>query len=243
MSGSNNPWDSLSDSFNTHKDDIDPGAADNILIAWPALFEGISRTQPSGNGLNAFDLGCGTGSFAAALHQRGYHVSAADPASKMIGIAQTHLGQHIAFHVADAAIAATLSDAPFALITSVMALQFISGIDDTLEALDSALQPNGLFAFAVFNPEFVSSNTGNAGYFEHKDGQLCMMADGLHIPVYTRDENDYDKRLCKLGYNRFFLKKPEFTSEFLERYPQSMNTQFSEYLILVYQKENSGFRS
>jgi hypothetical protein len=157
----------------------------------------------------------------------------------MIEIAKKHLGQHITFRVADASVVASLEGAPFALITSVMALQFISNIDETLKALDNVLQLQGLLAFAVFNPDFVSDNTGNAGFFTQEDNQLCMVADGLHIPVYIRDENSYDIRLNKLGYTRLFCKKPEFTSDFLEKYPQSMNTQFSEYLIMVYQKGNS----
>ena len=39
-----NPWDALSDYFDTTKaeDEIPAGAADNILIAWPLIFQFIA---------------------------------------------------------------------------------------------------------------------------------------------------------------------------------------------------------
>ena len=37
-------WDKLANKFNTHKDDeIDPGAADNIVIAWPVILSEINK--------------------------------------------------------------------------------------------------------------------------------------------------------------------------------------------------------
>lgn len=239
-----NPWDSLSDSFNTHKveADIDPGAADNIFIAWPALFEEISKIYPFGNGLKAFDLGCGAGSFAGELRKRDYKVSAADPSLNMIKIAKAHLGEYIKFYVADSKIAPTLHDAPFDLITSVMALQFIPNIAETFDDLDKALHPQGIIAFAVFNPDFIRTNTGEDRMFIQKDRpeqgtDLFMVAGGMYIPVYSRSEYDYDTLLESLGYVRVFCKRPEFTHDFLEKYPQSADTSFSEYLIMGYRKK------
>ena len=238
-----NPWDKLSGTFDTHKNapEIDPAAADNILIAWPVLLQGIATVQPSGEGLTAFDFGCGTGSFAQALHARGYRVSAADTSEKMILCAKAHLGETIVFHVASADVATTLSDAPFALITSVMALPFIHPIEATLDALDRALRPRGVLAFVVFNPDFIRSNTGAGGLFletttpSHPTMRFMVMED-MRIPVYARTANEYDAMLKRRGYERVLCRRPRFTRAFLDRYPQEVNTRFSEYLILVYRK-------
>ena len=68
-----NPWDALSDFFDTSKvaDEIPAGAADNILIAWPVIFQFLDAVAPAAAGRRAVDFGCGTGSFAHALHQHG----------------------------------------------------------------------------------------------------------------------------------------------------------------------------
>ena len=83
-----NPWDELAGYFNTHAGDMDPGAADNILIAWPAMFRGIEKVQTSGDGLTALDFGCGSGAFCTELTRRGYSAVGYDSAEKMIEVAR-----------------------------------------------------------------------------------------------------------------------------------------------------------
>ncbi len=68
-----NPWDALSSNFDTHKkaSDIDPGAADNILIAWPALFEGIEKFNLLAPVLPLLIMGVVLVHFPEALYRRG----------------------------------------------------------------------------------------------------------------------------------------------------------------------------
>ena len=58
-----NPWDRLSDYFDTSKDEdeIPAGAADNILIAWPVFFRFIADHVPDLSGQRVLDYGCGAG--------------------------------------------------------------------------------------------------------------------------------------------------------------------------------------
>ena len=60
-----NPWDRLSDYFDTSKDEdaIPAGAADNILIAWPVFFRFIADHVPDLSGKRVLDYGCGAGEF------------------------------------------------------------------------------------------------------------------------------------------------------------------------------------
>jgi len=240
-----NPWDKLSGSFNTHKrqSDIDSGAADNILIAWPAIFEGIRKVQRKGKGLTAFDFGCGTGSFAGELHSRGYQVTASDTSPKMIEIAKRHLGKSVAFHVGDSKSVVSGKRAPFSLVTAVMVFQFIENIDDVINDLDAVLCPNGVIAFAVFNPDFIQTNIGKNCLFmqtakRSRKASTFMTVEGASIPVYPRSEHDYHAVLKARGYSHVMCRKPRFTRDFLEKYPIPDNTRFSEYLIMVYQKKH-----
>ena len=61
-------WDKLANKFNTHKDDeIDPGAADNIVIAWPVILSEINKNFKQNNN-EVLDYGCGTGGFSNKLN-------------------------------------------------------------------------------------------------------------------------------------------------------------------------------
>jgi len=75
-----NPWDRLSDYFNTSKDadDIPAGAADNICIAWPVFFRFIEAHMPLLQGKRALDYSCGAGGFAQRLRAYGCHVTGID---------------------------------------------------------------------------------------------------------------------------------------------------------------------
>ncbi len=231
------PWDRLSHSFNTHKDvgDVSPCAADNILIAWPALLQGIKKVQDSGKGLAAFDFGCGAGSFAELLCHHGYHVAASDTSQTMIEMAKDNV-QNVEFYHGGSEIAANIKQAPFALITSVMVLPFVAVIEQTLDDLDKALEPQGIIAFAVFNPDFIQANMGDDCLFQQNEEGVYLCMKGEKIPVYPSDKSVYDALLKKRGYRRILCKKPKFTREFLKAYPQTMDTLFAEYLVMVYQK-------
>src|SRR3954469_5210918 len=84
-----NPWDALSDYFDTTKseDAIPAGAADNILIAWPVIVQFIATHVPHLQGQRVLDYGCGAGSFAHQLHKRGAQVTGIDPSPAMIATA------------------------------------------------------------------------------------------------------------------------------------------------------------
>lgn len=88
-----NPWDALSEYFDTHKGDseINPGAADNILIAWPSLFWGIQLVQKDGARLNALDYGCGAGGFVAELRAHGYESVGCDSSQAMVEMAKRNV--------------------------------------------------------------------------------------------------------------------------------------------------------
>ena len=67
-------WDKLANKFNTHKDDeIDPGAADNIVIAWPVILSEINKNFKQNNN-EVLDYGCGTGGFSNKLNSLGFQL-------------------------------------------------------------------------------------------------------------------------------------------------------------------------
>src|SRR3954471_671746 len=97
------PWDALSDYFDTTKADgeIPAGAADNILIAWPVILRFICTHLPTMQGRRVLDFGCGAGSFAHQLHTLGGQVTGIDPSPAMIAKAREAYGDDVTFLVGD----------------------------------------------------------------------------------------------------------------------------------------------
>jgi SAM-dependent methyltransferase len=217
-----NPWDALSDFFDTSKvaDEIPAGAADNILIAWPVIFQFLDVLAPAAAGRRAVDFGCGTGSFAHALHARGYTVTGIDPSPSMIARARAAYGADVAFLVGDAAL--LRGQPPFALITSIMALQFVAEIGVVVDALAAALDRGGHLVFAVHHPGAVQ-------------GDVLHFAGGVDVPIFMRDAAEYHALAGRAGLQPVLEAVPPFTAAFVARYPDYAG-QPPEYLILGYEK-------
>jgi len=99
------PWDHLSDFFDVKIDDdnIEGGAMDNIIIAWPPMLEIIGRAFPSTRNRHALDFGCGVGEFCLKLHRLGFLVTGIDKSPKMCDKARAYLPKDIEIISADSA--------------------------------------------------------------------------------------------------------------------------------------------
>ena len=228
-----NPWDSLSDCFDTRKPgpEIPAGAANNILIAWPALMRGIEKVQATGCGLQALDFGCGTGTFCARLLAQGYEVIGCDSSSAMLRVARRNLGSALRFMKISQNLA-ELDGLKLDLITAIMVFQYIKKIDSTCRALTRILRREGILAFAVFDPDFVKTSTGPTALFNTGNkgiGTVMRATNNVCIPVYARSRDYYDNLLQPLGYHRIYSATPRFRAKFLEKYPT---------MVLVYQRRS-----
>jgi SAM-dependent methyltransferase len=219
------PWDALSDYFDTTKaeDAIPAGAADNILIAWPVIFQFIATHVPALKGQRVLDYGCGAGSFAHQLHERGAQVTGIDPSPAMIARAAESYGDDVTFLVSDAAVLRRLP--PFALITSIMALQFVADLPTLFAALTQALVPGGHLIFAVHNPAFFQ-------------GDVLRFGNGVEVPIFIRSAGDYHAVAEPVGLEPLLETYPPFTPEFLARYPSYADRAAPEYLILGFRHRN-----
>jgi SAM-dependent methyltransferase len=218
-----NPWDRLSDYFDTSKEkgEIPAGAADNILVAWPVFFRFIEAHVPVLRGTRVLDYGCGAGSFAHRLRAYGCHVTGIDPSAAMIAKARRAYGDAADFRVGDAALLRGLP--PFALITSIMALQFVADIAPLLAAFAAALAAGGHLIFAVHNPAYHS-------------GETLRFSNGVAVPIFIRSAEEYNAIAARAGFAPLLEEYPPFTEEFIARYPTYAGRIAPEYLILGYRK-------
>ena len=144
-------WDKLSGRFDTHKNqlEIDPSAADNILIAWPSLLRGIEGVQRSGRGLKVLDFGCGTGGFCKELQRHKYDVTGIDSSAGMIEIAKRNLPSTVHIYGPFEDDISQLQEAPFNLITAVMVFQFIENVSATFRGLVKGFFPEQKYSIEV----------------------------------------------------------------------------------------------
>jgi SAM-dependent methyltransferase len=223
MGTPDNPWDRLSDYFDTSKDEdeIPAGAADNILIAWPVFFRFIETHISTVHGKCVLDYGCGAGGFAHRLCTYGCHVTGVDASRAMIEKATRAYGDAVDFRVGDSAL--LCEPPPFALITSIMALQFVADIEPLLADFAVALDMDGHLIFAVHNPAFYS-------------GETLRFSNGVTVPIFIRGAEEYHAIARQAGFEPLLEEYPPFTEEFIARYPTYADRLDPEYLILGYRK-------
>lgn len=237
----NNPWDALSSTFDTKKDEeeISSHAADNILIAWPVVLDFIKKYAPEEKGLRVLEYGCGGGGFAKKLNTLGYQVTGVDSSAEMIKVANTAYGSHIKFMVGDSSLLHTFN--PFSIITSIMTLQFIENVEKVIDDFSKNLTSDGILVFAVHNPEHVKEYLQAKILFEDfnsneqpETGYLNLS--GNKIPIFIRTAKEYNQLLKSKGFELILEAYPPFTEEFLTKYPISAPTNQPEFLILGYKK-------
>lgn len=197
MNNTQNPWDIIGKrNFNTHlgENEIDPRAADNILIAWPSILKLITQEFPNPKGIKALDFGCGTGGFCNKLNQLGFDVTGIDLSEEMIKIAEQNSSEIIQYISGDQSNLHSFNS--FNIVTSVMVFQFIKDIGSVFLSLSNLLFRNGILVFAVFNPEWVKTCLGDNLYFSDfdsnkisKNGRITFS--DIKIPVHIRDSGEY----------------------------------------------------
>lgn len=244
-----NQWDVLSEFFDVRvkNDEVQGGAMDNILVAWPPIVRCIKKYFPKRKGLEALDFGCGVGEFCYELHKMGFDVTGVDSSKKMIKKAGSYLPKEINLIRGDSD--KLLTKKKYNLITSIQTFQFIGNIRKVLSNLDKVLKPNGLLIFAVFNPQFVKNCIREYVLLvdfdsdtKPKKGFFCL-GDKIRIPTYIRTAKEYESILTEKGYKKVLEKYPSFTKEFLEKYPLKVPpdkvapSKDPEYMILGFVKE------
>lgn len=239
MPEQNNPWDILAAHFAPENfEDMAWDTADNVFLAWPVMMNFLQKSVGRPRGQRLLDFGCGAGQFANELEKLGFKVDGLDSSRAMIAKARSYYDGNVDFRTGRAA---AVEPEVYEAITSIMTLQFVSDIDDTIAYLAGGLRPGGHFAFAVHNPEFVM-DWARIGYrytgFEPVECPAKgMLSFGeIKIPLFLRSAAEYNQLGQKYGLAPRLEAYPRFTEDFLRKYHVDGPTEHAEYLILGYQK-------
>lgn len=246
-----NQWDILSSFFDVRitKEEIEGGAMDNILIAWPPIINFINEYFSGRKSLKALDYGCGVGELCYQLYNMGFDVIGIDTSSEMIKKARDFLLGKIITIVGNEDKIPT--KAKFDLITSVQVFQFVDDIYKLIHKLDYHLIDEGIIIFATFSLKFVRNcirdNVLLVDFDSNENPRKgnFVLGKNISIPVFIRTEEEYIHIFKEMGYKLVLKSYPEFTSEFLNKYPLRVSeTQFApsdcpEFMILGFQKNKT----
>jgi SAM-dependent methyltransferase len=119
----------------------------NDLEAYVALVDELSATT-------VLDIGCGTGTFACLLAQRGKAVTGVDPAHASLDVARTKPGADKVQWLTGDATTLPPMQVDIVTMTGNVAQVFLSdeGWVETLRACCAAVPPRGLLVFEVRDP-------------------------------------------------------------------------------------------
>ncbi|KKP35691.1 MAG: Ubiquinone/menaquinone biosynthesis methyltransferase [Candidatus Roizmanbacteria bacterium GW2011_GWA2_32_13] len=244
MNKKQNVWDILGkSSFNIHvkKDEIDPQAADNILIAWPPILKLILSKFTPNKKIRILDYGCSTGGFCNKLNKFGYKVTGVDTSEEMINTAKKNSPSEIKFIKGNHNIISSLGK--FSIITTIMTLQFIENIERIHNILSDSVVDGGILIIADFNREWVKESLKMKIWFTKFDSiekpEVGLKTFGnLRTKVFIRDSIKYDSLAAQNKMTKIFEINPIFNKEFIDKYPDYYPNNISEYLILGYQKSS-----
>jgi SAM-dependent methyltransferase len=128
-------------------DELDPDRSD--LDAYVAIADELGARR-------VFDLGCGTGTFALLLADRGLDVIGVDPARASLSVARAKPGaERVRWILGDARVLPALT-ADLATMTGNVAQAIVdeSDWDATLAGIHGALRPGGHLVFETRDPAF-----------------------------------------------------------------------------------------
>ncbi len=240
-----NPWDVISERFNTHKklDEVHPDAAVNIFFGWPEFFKQIKLHSEflGKEHLKILDFGCGAGEFCTKLHRQGHSVIGLDSSKVMLEIARLNSPQDINYFHRDGKKEDLVEyKRKMDVITAIHVLDWIKDLKHLFPLLVGLLNENGLLMFAVFPKKHVIESLKIKDLFENFNSRInptrgvCNF-DGVRIPVYVREANFYDKLAKELHLEKVLEYYPQFTKEFISKYHWT-GAKFPEMMILAYRK-------
>lgn len=145
------------------------------------------------------ELGCGTGSLAAILAQRGYSVIATDLSEDMLTAAMDKCyGLDVRLVCQDMS-KLSLPQPVDAVICCLDSLNYVTKpalVQRTMRKVFSALKPGGIFLFDVKTPRALEGADGQI-YLDENEELFCVW----------RGEFDAARRICTYGIDLFGLKE------------------------------------
>ncbi|NJK43136.1 MAG: class I SAM-dependent methyltransferase [Pleurocapsa sp. SU_196_0] len=145
------------------------------------------------------ELGAGSGRVSVALARRGLQVTALEPSQRMLEFGREHAareGVSVDFVTGDARSFELPHPYPLVIapFNMLMHLYTLGDQDDALERITAHLEPEGVFAFDLYQPHF-----GPEGVLRH-EGETYALPDGSRLDVFVLQRID---RLAQMAFTTY----------------------------------------
>jgi SAM-dependent methyltransferase len=203
-------------------------AADNETNAFNALYERPAMLALLGDvrGKRVLDAGCGAGTLAEALLERGASVTGLEISAGMANLARQRLGARATIHVADLARPlAMCADGAFDLVAASLVLHYLEDWRPTLRELARVLVPGGVLAASVHHPTMDWQLFGGS-YFETRQTTETWTKGGIDatITVWRRPLTAMISAFRSASFVIDDIVEPMPLAECAERFPESYIT-------------------
>ena len=197
------------DSYAAQFSDERAGASLNRLVEEPVVREFTG--DPSG--LRVLDAGCGDGSYARWLAERGATVTAIDASFELLSIAkERHSDLPITFLSHDLNDPIPFADASFDLVLSTLVTEYIENVENLFSEFSRILDVKGRLIVSCDHP-FLSGVIKNdqgervlVDYFSRTRRSYLWF--GREIPVFSHTLEDYLAAILKAGFSIDRIREP-----------------------------------
>lgn len=153
-------------------------------------------------GLRVLDAGCGVGTVAIQLAERGAIVTAIDVAPRSIELAEEHYPHpHITYRALDLSHPLPDDIEPFDMVVSNLVLNDVPDYEGFIATVGSRLKVGGRAVWSMNNPYSAVIREKVANYFDSGQATLYNMAkEGVAVYYYHRTMEEYMTAFRKHGF-------------------------------------------
>jgi ubiquinone/menaquinone biosynthesis C-methylase UbiE len=193
-------------------------AKGNESSLFNAYYERPAMIGLAGNvdGQRVLDAGCGAGSLAAALREKGATVSGFDSSPVMVELARERLGPDADLQVADLSRPLPYPDDTFDDVVVSLVLHYLKDWSGPLAELRRILKPGGRLLLSVNHPRILEAADPDADYFavtEYTDDYTFDDGEPWTLTFWHRPLHAMSDAFSEAGFQVERISEPPFSPD------------------------------
>lgn len=207
------------DSFAQEYADANESNAYNALYERPAVLSMLGNVT----GQRVLDAGCGAGTHAAALIQRGATVEGLDLSAGLLAIARRRLGPDVPLRQADLSQPLPYADSMFDAVLASLVLHYLEHWTPTLREFHRVLVPGGRLVASTHHPfmEFQLSGSDHYLATEQYEDNWPQPGGGTRtMRFWRRPLSAMIDAFLQAGFRIDAVREPEPLPEARDRFPE-----------------------